>query len=74
MLNHSDLIKHEYDNRRLSFLRDGYCQRIDYRTRNLWYCKLKHMANGNLIELKVNMSAGTLEQKTNHLVTFLLTR
>lgn len=72
MRQHNELLMHEYEERLSSLLADGYCKRFEHRDSQLWYAKLKHMANGNQIDLKCNFALQTLSQMTNHILKFLL--
>lgn len=61
----------DYEERLSSLLADGYCKRFDHRGDYLWFAKLKHMANGNAVELKANFGLHTLSQHTNHILKHL---
>lgn len=58
----------DYEERLSSLLADGYCCRFDHRGDDLWFAKLKHMANGNSVELRANFPSNTLTQLTNHVL------
>lgn len=58
----------DYEERLASLLTDGYCCRFRHQSGSLWFAKLKHMANGNQVELKANFQTHTLTQHTNHVL------
>lgn len=70
-LNLSQRLAADYEERLNSLLADGYCKRFDHRSDHLWFAKLKHMANGNAVELKANFALHTLSQQTNHILKHL---
>lgn len=58
-----------FNERLNSLLSDGYCKRVDSRLPNLWFVRLKHMANGNDIKLCGYPMDGVIAQWTNHILT-----
>ena len=58
-----------YDERVASFLKDGYCKRVDTRLPHFWIVRLKHMSNGNEIVLRGYPNDGIILQFTNNIVT-----
>ena len=58
-----------YDERVASFLKDGYCKRVDTRLPHIWLVRMKHMSNGNEIRLYGYPDRGVITQMTNHVCT-----
>ena len=58
-----------YDERVASFLKDGYCKRVDTRLPNFWFVRMKHMSNGNEIRLYGYPDRGVISQLTHHVCT-----
>lgn len=58
-----------FDERVVSFLKDGYCKRVDTRLPNFWFVRMKHMSNGNEIRLYGYPDSGVIMQRTDMICT-----
>lgn len=59
-----------FHERLAALMEDGYCVRVNSRNDDLWFCRLKHMANGNSIVLKGYPLSGVIEQFTNSILNY----
>lgn len=62
----------EFEERVKSFLQDGYCKRVEVHTNTLLFARLHHMSNGNDIVISGDLERGSLIQKTNGIVKFIV--
>lgn len=63
-----DVFSITFQERLLSLLECRYMIRVRTQSDNLWYVRLKHMANGNEVVLKGYPKTRHLEQYTNHIL------
>lgn len=71
MQNHfKDVFSITFQERLFSLLECRYMVRVRTQTNNLWYVRLKHMANGNEVVLKGYPKTRHLEQYTNHILVY----
>lgn len=68
---HKDLFDIIFRERFVSLLEDGYLLKVDSTSPALWYRKLRHMTNGNVVVLKGYPHKKLIEQYTNGLLKFV---
>lgn len=67
-MSHSKALSHDYQERLRSLVVDNYCIRFDHRDPRLWFARLKHMSNGNMVLLKADFTQMQLTQITNNVI------